>query len=633
MKCLVLGVLVGCSTRSAPDVAPPLPGPAEAAAVTAAHGTAIELVGVTDDGRAAVTQDALGATRLWPSLDGTREPIVLPLASATQLVIGSDPAGFAIAALDEGGGAQLLRVAPSGAVLARASIAPDPPIESIAIAPQGVLALRTDQTLAILSASGEPIARLEGVPRSRMKHIVTRNGHTLVLLSHESSMYGRWLAGRQWGATTPDFMIDPRSRAMLSPNGERLLIDFGEAAYLLEVATGAIITNYGAGAPIGFVDDDTLVQLRSGKLVWHQRTESYGSAREETVDTSEPIVVGAGIAVAAKQGSLVLHARHDVLQLGYGITDVLGMHSLGNRVVVTGGQRAIMLDDSLDVRASFDLPNDDRILADVVPIDDQFAITTHTFNGSGWWGLSVIDLAAKDTQQATVHALTTGDIRYEPSTQLLAVMDKSAAYLTQWDATKQRFETWYLIAGGIADVHVLDPRLTDGIVAIALRYIDGGKLEVIEIASTDLKVGAPIEPTRHYFVTGTAVAVDKLGNVYVDQRGTFVAYQYDAEVMRIEDGRGSQLAAHPGGAYIALFAGQMLRLYDARGALKWETAAPLAQRIAWLGNDLVVDYAGGLGKIDAATGALIKRTCGWSFGLRALSSNDLVAGDSIFDSQ
>ena len=70
----------------------------------------------------------------------------------------------------------------------------------------------------------------------------------------------------------------------------------------------------------------------------------------------------------------------------------------------------------------------------------------------------------------------------------------------------------------------------------------------------------------------------------------------------------TRLFVHPRGTYIAILEDQRLRVYDASGALRWQIAAPLAQRIAWLGDELVVDYVGGLGKIDVATGALIGRT-------------------------
>jgi hypothetical protein len=600
-------------------------------APTAAHGAAIVQLAITDDGRAAVTQDAMGGTRLWPTLDGRNEPILLRTVPATQLVIGRDAAGFVVAALDEVGGAELLHVAASGSVLSRVRVAPDPAIESIAMGPQGVLAIRADQTLAILSATGEVVARLGAPPRSRMKHVATANGRTLVVFAHDESMYGRWVTGTAWGATTRDFMIDPQSRAMLSPNGKLLLIDFEFATSLLELETGHIVAKY-RGVPIGFADDATVVVLDVLNVVWQPIGGGYGSERIETEDAREPMVVAGGIAFAAQGASIVLHARDRVQQLGYAIGDAGGMHALGSRVVVTGVAEAVLLDDSLEQSTAFALPADSRALFDLVPIDDQFVITVHIFPAGGGWAMSVIDVAHQETQQTMTVMLARGDLRYESSTQLLEVTDSNATYLTKWDDKKHSFETWYALAGGVADLHVVDPRLNDGVVAIALRSMPNGKVEISEIDGADLKVGAPIEPRHRYLVDGYPLGVDRLGTVYA-RAGEMVRYRHGVEVGRIAHADGPLLAIHPGGAYIARYGDQRIHLYDAVGTLQWTIAAPLARRIAWLGNDLVVSYLGGLGKIDAATGALIKRTCGWSFGLRALSKNDQLAGDSICDAQ
>jgi hypothetical protein len=176
----------------------------------------------------------------------------------------------------------------------------------------------------------------------------------------------------------------------------------------------------------------------------------------------------------------------------------------------------------------------------------------------------------------------------------------------------------------------VDPRANAGIVAVALRP-DGPHVEIAEIYGDDLKVGAPIQPRQRYRVDGYAAGVDRRARVYVVDHGALVVYEHGLEVARIADVGELRVVAQPKGDYIALYGDQRIRLYDIHGRLRWQIAAPLAQRITWLDDELVVDFAGGIGKIDAATGALNKRVCGWSFGLSALSSNDVLAGDSICD--
>ena len=77
-----IGSCAGTGAVTAPSTAAP--------PQRAAHGAHIEITALTDDGRRGVTQDALGGTRLWPTLDGSLEPIVVHAAPARELAIGRD---------------------------------------------------------------------------------------------------------------------------------------------------------------------------------------------------------------------------------------------------------------------------------------------------------------------------------------------------------------------------------------------------------------------------------------------------------------------------------------------------------------------------------------------------------------
>ncbi|HEY5927537.1 MAG TPA: hypothetical protein VIV11_37895 [Kofleriaceae bacterium] len=658
MKRGLLLVLVACSTRSAPEVA----GVGSATALgleepplTAAHGAQIELLAITDDGSAVVTQDAVGATRLWPTLDGTREPIVVHIATATSLAIGRDGDSYVIAALDEGGGAELVRLANNGAVITRTSIAPEPPIESITIASQGLIAARADQTLAIFDASGAQVGRLEAPAGKRIHFVIARGTRTLVLLSAQldkgHALHGRWLDGERWGSDTPALAIDPRfldteprSSPALSPRGDRLTVDFETEPYLFDLATGRSLAKFEIVSFVGFVDGDTLATVHPQfpsvqpgvpeKILWRKRTKgsSFEKYGEEASHSSLPMAVGDGVIVSAHGGSLALHTPEGVRQLGYGIADVQGMHVDGERVIVAAGVLAATLDAALEPHAWFALPTDGRTLVDVQPIDAQFALASHTLGEQPWSSVSVLDLAGNQTQQVLQHAIARGELRYDPTTRLLEVTDSAASYLTRWDPQQHKFDIWYRLAGGAADVHLLDPARNDGLVALALTATDG-TLDIGEIHGADLEVGAPVEARHWYRVNGRGVAVDRRGNVYVIEHGNLVVYRAGMRVADIAEVGDARVTPRPDGTYIAIYGDNRIRMYDATGAQIWLLAAPLAQRIAWLGDELVVDYAGGLGKIDAATGALIKRTCGWSFGIGALSTNDQLqlAGDSICD--
>ena len=637
-RCLLL-VLVACSTRAVPDVAgvgTAVPVAVETPPLTAAHGAVIEQIAVTDAGDAAVTQDQTGGTRLWSTLDGTREPIVVHIARTLQLAVGHDVRGYVIASLDQGFGLEIVRLSESGGLVSHVSLSPEPAFDSIAITEQGILAARADQTLAFVSDRGEVTMRLEAPAAERIEHVLTRHGRTLVLLTHLNrfgpSMYGRWLDGESWGGVMPDLQVDPKSIAALSPNGKRLLVDFAGAPYLLDTETGKIIDNFGASVLVGFTDDEHIATFAASNLVWRLASARFEAHDAEKEISFEPFAVGDGVVLSANRGSLLLHTPQAVRQLGYRVTDPSGVRVAGDRVLGFGmGSELAVFDADLEKREVVKLPDEDRLLVDLIPIDERFAIATYTKSGLSWWTASVLDQERHTTWQSLQPALVRGDIRYEPTTGLLSVTDSVASWLTRWDDKRHSFETWYRIDGKPADVHLVDPQQTGGVVALVARTINGGIFDVEEIHGEDLKVGASIKPRRTHRIEGGLAAVDRLGTVYAVDHDNLVIYRNGLEVTRIaEAGRGA-VEPQPGGGAIVVYGDQRIRLYEATGEQRWQIAAPLAQRIAWLGNELVVDYSGGLGKIDAATGALIKRTCGWSFGLGALSTDEVLAGDSICD--
>src|SRR6185312_2501949 len=147
---IVIAALTACSgSTTAPDAAEPPPTeiPTLRPIIRGAHGNAIDIVAATADGRAAVTQDAEGNTRLWPTLDGTAEPIVLRIAAAAELAIARDGDAVLVGSLDPAGGLQLLRVARDGTPRVRVGLTG---VEQLAATSHELLALRDDQTIGVI---------------------------------------------------------------------------------------------------------------------------------------------------------------------------------------------------------------------------------------------------------------------------------------------------------------------------------------------------------------------------------------------------------------------------------------------------------------------------------------------------
>src|SRR5450432_317276 len=84
---------------------PPPPGPL----ITGIHGESIRALAVTDDGLVAVSADVGGAVRLWPALDGTREPVVVAATPPVALAIEADGDDVAFAGLDAAGALEIVR--------------------------------------------------------------------------------------------------------------------------------------------------------------------------------------------------------------------------------------------------------------------------------------------------------------------------------------------------------------------------------------------------------------------------------------------------------------------------------------------------------------------------------------------
>ena len=87
--------------------------PAASSSVRGApHAGSIREVSVTDEGDAALSIDDAGTVRLWPSLDGTREPIPVAATAVARAAIVHDGDGWLVGLLDDAGSAHLLRYAP-----------------------------------------------------------------------------------------------------------------------------------------------------------------------------------------------------------------------------------------------------------------------------------------------------------------------------------------------------------------------------------------------------------------------------------------------------------------------------------------------------------------------------------------
>lgn len=127
------------------------------------HPATIDRVALSADGTAALTRDGLGGTRLWPALDGTAEPIMIPLRSPQAFSLAHTSSGWVAFVVDASGGAKSFAIAKNGTIDTLGELPPFKPLFEGHVLPGGkhVLALYRDHTLRLLTIAGEEVAKLE----------------------------------------------------------------------------------------------------------------------------------------------------------------------------------------------------------------------------------------------------------------------------------------------------------------------------------------------------------------------------------------------------------------------------------------------------------------------------------------
>ncbi len=127
------------------------------------HPGTIDKVALSPDGKAAITRDGVGGTRVWPRLDGSVEPVPLPVRGPPAFSIARAAKGWVAFCVDPSGGAKAFAVDDGGGVEKLGEFAPFRPLSEGHVLPGGkhILALYRDHTIRLLTTAGEELAVLE----------------------------------------------------------------------------------------------------------------------------------------------------------------------------------------------------------------------------------------------------------------------------------------------------------------------------------------------------------------------------------------------------------------------------------------------------------------------------------------
>jgi hypothetical protein len=626
---------------------------------TGRHGVPIAAVFATEDGVAAVTIDESNYARLWPALDGTREPLVLPLAMPREAVVVRDGDGFAIAALDVSGGFEVLAINAAGELVSHIKREPEPGVAAIVPHDGGFLALHRDQTLELLDTKGVRRAALLAAPGEHVVKLLHRNGRTLALARTKEGVRGHWIAADTlaWAEQTPKLTIN-LERVFLSPDHKRL-VTFSTSrfeALMIDLETarsrafaspnGENMSAGSMGVPVGFTAQNEVVfafnDFELSTLEWWtlgQRKAAVlggSSYALEFVAVDAPAVTERNV-ISFSGHELAIATRNNVRDpsevafLGYRTNRARGLRTSPVGVVATIGASAGLLDDNVHVArrvaAMQMLPlANDLALIHVAPRTEEKETKVHAremitidpaWLESPLGGLrpapapprprfALYDLEQRqDLQQWPMPRA----FHFEPATQLLAIDRGSKVELARFDATTRNFGAPRALAAQSSQVALLDPGLSGGPIAMFVRT-RGGTSEVRTLSDFAAELPAPVA------LDGTVEAVDRAGRLYVrESADTIVVHAGDTRT-RIDGLKGWKLRPSPTGARIASFARSRLSLLDATGATMWSVGFPGISDAAWTPDGALIVLAGDIAKVDLATGRVIAAQCGWGFALR-----------------
>jgi len=588
-------------------IAAPLPTARRPLTVHAMHAARLRALAVTEDGALAVSADLHGSLRWWASLDGTREPLVLPVRAATALAIVHDSEGGAFAAIDEVGQVEVVRVSAAGEISARGIAELARPAVEIRAIEHAFLARCDDGTIVRIGVDGRRSGELRPRAHQHVASLAARRGAVIAILDTGGEIHGQWLdpVKMKWGELTPSLDIDG-TRVELSPEHHKIagVVNGGKTLAIVDLGTGfhesvPITADFVDPLlrPVGFAGDDSLALVRSGSVMW--------DGVSAQIATGEAAITDIGV-VAETEGGLVISNATSMVNeyIGYQLATVVHTHALaGGGWLATDGRTIAAIDDHLRTTRAYEF---DDVATPKYGFYDLRIVDDHHALASGSSG-STQDLYLLDLElgTATVIGSGIGSVDYDAARQAVAYRTKDAFVLAHYDSRRHELGTpaSFPFSGNSSVMHFLDAAKThDLAVVIEAEY------------GYDVESTATITRIRAIRADGTL----ELGNVKsmtLTPRWWRSNGNVDALV-----GPGwappttAVVRPSPDGKLVATFDGNHITLRDARGAERWTVPAAGATDLEWSKSGVLAGHGDGMARFDVATGEVSALQCGWRFG-------------------
>jgi hypothetical protein len=665
MKRLVALVIVACSspartvepsrpavpapTPPTPTAAPSQPIPtvhAKRDAAEAPHAGAIATLASSPDGASVLSADELGGVRLWITLDGTQEPRIVDMPLAKQLALGRFAGGFSAVARDEAGGLYVAKLDEAGRQLSHTTLPAEPPVAGMAMSSLGLLAWRTDQMFLLLDRDGATKDKLGTEPQQRVIAVAVSGKRALVVLEREGTKReARWLQLEPklaWGSWLKlDAELEGPIEIALSPSGKRIAMLVGPkdppaaarnpigglgTAFVFELGKLKPITSEPIGTAnvdIGFSDDDHVALGGLTGLAWIDLTVAKPKPSTMTpmasgARTQPAFATGGGRAVTAMNGELAISTTGKTQFLGYDtVSPRIAEVGPDGKLLVGVGDHMLLLDDQLR-GASEPFTGITGMIAELrwLGADDWLVESNNPSDATLQLalvdGTHAITVVRKGIKEAQV-------LGYEPSTELVTMSFGAESEIARFDRKHRKLDR----SAGVKKASPYEqtmfvpvsPKLARGMQLIQITMRDRTTVKWLRDASTLDKPAATVT------VDGPFAGADAAGHVFM-WRNTpagqleLVVYA-DGKLLRTLPNTGAiALWPEPNGKRYVEVAQSSISLYDIEGKQLWFQQLATSQEALWLTDgSIAITSAGGVARLDPATGAVTAARCGWRFGL------------------
>jgi len=578
----------------------------------APHAGSIREVSVTDAGDAALSLDDVGAIRLWPALDGSREPIPVVAPAAAHAAITRDGDGWLVALLDEAGSAHLLRIARGGAVVGRAEVAGDVRIDQLVASGGNVLVRRADQSVEQIDARGSVIGRLVADPGERLAAIAVRGDSAIAVIADVdgTAKTVRWIARREriaWGArvTLPAAVI--ADSVAVAASGKRIAGAEAKSRQLFVFDLGvkpAVVlgtsVQVAADEPLGFVDDAHVVAMGAQPRWWTDANEPKPDPWSVTTPPNPATslgAVGAGMLVSGYGGGLALATPTRTRYLGWQDVGVQTATFEGSRIAVTFSTTHLAwLDAALTETRRADLATPPAYSQ---PVGDHHAVVERQVGSD--LQLELVDLDHPQHPVPLGQFKSISRLDYEPHTHVFGIGegDKEQRWVLDLATTSAKRLPALTIRAD-ASLRLLDPARAHGANAVMIANTEEGSVV------TMLRDGTPKKQP------GYLLAIDDEGHVFT-RDGASTLYR---DGVAIEKGNVDLPAPDHAGKLLAMIGPGGVRLLDGTTE-RWKQPIWGVSSATFSDDDskVLVRATGGLVMLDTVTGERTATACAWSFGL------------------